>query len=155
MWEVAPRVALGATEGMVTLNIARNSQSSSVLGMLPAHVAAAPMSRYDGQEQVRLARLDKVGEVALTSCRSPLLKIDTQGYEREVLRGADGVMPMINGLQLELSVVPLYEGQGELHEMLAYVKTLGFACHALFPGFIDHHSGRLLQMDGIFIREAT
>ena len=59
-WKVAPQVAIGEQNGEIEIQIAGNSQSSSVLNMLDAHINAAPDSRYVGKEKVALRKLDSI-----------------------------------------------------------------------------------------------
>ena len=59
------------------------------------------------------------------------------------------------GLQLELSVLPLYRGGLMLPEMLTKLADLGFALMDLQPGFSDPHTHELLQIDGTFFRHAS
>jgi FkbM family methyltransferase len=153
LWTVAPRMALGAVEDTVTLNVAGNSASSSILPMRDTHLDAAPHSAYVGQETVPLHRLDRVAVDAITAAEQPFLKIDTQGYERPVLEGATGVLDRIVGVQLEISLTALYEGSATLAEILALMERYGFAVHALLPAFTDTRTGRMLQVDGLFFRE--
>jgi hypothetical protein len=56
------------------------------------------------------------------------------------------------GLQLELSLTPLYEGETVFTDMIAQLTLLGFEMWGFEPGFIDWRTGRLLQMDGTFFR---
>jgi FkbM family methyltransferase len=152
-WIVAPRMALGNRSGQVTLNVARNSVSSSVLEMLPAHLKGAPDSGYVGQEEVRLATLDSVWqELMPCESRSVFLKLDVQGYEREVLDGAADSLASIRGLQVELSLLPLYAGQTLYLELIERLGRLGFGLCALANGFVDASTGRTLQIDGVFFR---
>lgn len=152
-WEVGPRVAVGAEAGTVTLNVAGNSASSSVLGMLPLHVSAAPHSAYVGKEEVRLERLDVLAAEAVARHRGrTLLKVDVQGYERPVLEGAAELLSDVTAIQSELSLAPLYEGQPLLADMVAYLAGLGFELHSLGDGFTDAATGRMLQVDGLFCR---
>jgi hypothetical protein len=60
-------------------------------------------------EQVEIRTLDSVLPPLLNGRKAPYLKIDTQGFEREVLLGARESLASIALLQLELSLVPLYE----------------------------------------------
>jgi len=152
-WAVAPRMALGASDGTVELNIAGNSASSSVLPMLARHEQSAPQSRYVGKQSVPLHRLDGVVHPVIEKARAIHLKIDTQGYEMPVLQGAAGLMPRVRGLQVEMSLVPLYEGQLLFRELFDWVVGQGFALHGVIPGFGDQATGRMLQMDGIFFRD--
>jgi FkbM family methyltransferase len=151
-WHVAPRGALGEANGEVTINVAGNSASSSILPMGELHAGAAPTSRYLGQEVTALHRLDCITHPALAKSKSALLKIDTQGYELAVLKGAGDLLARIRGIQVELSVVPLYEGQPVFDEVMAFLRDRGFGLWDLSPGFVDPRSGRMLQFDGMFYR---
>lgn len=151
-WEVAPRMAIGDSEGTVTIHLAGNSVSSSILDMLPAHERAAPGSAYIASETVPLRRLDSVAGEFLTGSRRVLLKIDTQGYEDRVLAGAAGVLDRVTAIQTELSLVPLYAGQLLFDEMRRRIELLGFELFAVFPGYVDERTGQTLQLDGFFLR---
>lgn len=153
LWEIAPMTAIGDREGEITINIAGNSQSSSVLQMLDAHVKAAPESAYCGSEIVKLSRLDTLAKQYINSDQQSIfLKIDVQGFERQVLEGAAQILPLVKGIQVELSLVPLYRDQLLFEEMLEILRKLGYDLHAVIPGFTDKETGRLLQMDGIFFK---
>lgn len=154
-WVIAPRMALGETEGQTVLHVAGNSSSSSLLPMLDAHQSAAPTSAYIAEEVVPLRRLDAVipGLAPYSKDARIFLKIDTQGYERQVLEGSRGLMPQIRVLQLELSLIPLYRGQWLLDDFLPYMKGIGFSLWSLSEVFVDPSTGRLLQVDGVFVRE--
>ena len=84
-----------------------------------------------------------------------MLKIDTQGYEKKVIDGATGLLPRITALQIELSVVELYEGAPSMTGMLQQLSETGFQLFNLTHGFKDPGSGRLLQLDGFFLRPAA
>jgi len=152
LWSVHERCAIGDRDGSVVLNIAGNSVSSSILDMAAAHAAAAPGSVYVGQEEAVLAKLDSVAHTYLGSARRPFLKIDTQGFEWQVLTGAERTLPSINGVLCELSLVVLYEGQHLWREMIERLEAAGFILWGLQPGFMDQR-GRNLQCDAIFFRE--
>jgi hypothetical protein len=136
----------------VELNVAGNSTSSSILPMANLHLDAAPQSKYVAVESAPLRRLDSVVHPAIQKSASILLKIDTQGYEEPVIRGAEALLPRLRGLQLELSLTGLYAGQVLYREMLDTMNELGFELWTVIPGFADRTSGRLLQMDGVFFR---
>ncbi|OLP17113.1 hypothetical protein BST81_17305 [Leptolyngbya sp. 'hensonii'] len=151
-WEVAERGAIGHANGEVEIHISGNSESSSLLNILPAHVNAARKSAYVDSEVVRIFRLDELIGHRLADFRAPFLKIDTQGYEDRVLQGASGILPQIKGLYLEMSLMPLYEDQILFEEMLRTVNQMGFSLYDLVPGFFDYRTGRLLQVMGTFFR---
>ena len=151
-WFVAPRMALGDENREVAINVAGNSCSSSILPMHARHEEAAPQSRYVGVQRVPMHCLDDVAHPAIADGRALLLKIDAQGYEMPVLRGAQRLLQQIVGLQLELSVTQLYEGQVLYLDMIEWLRERGFELWNVIPGFVEPASGRLLQFDGIFYR---
>jgi FkbM family methyltransferase len=151
LWEIAPRTAIGNEESEITINIAANSQSSSVLPMLNTHLIGAPESAYCGSEIVPLRKLDTIGQNYISSdTHAIFLKIDVQGFEKQVLEGGTQILPLVKGIQIELSLVPLYQGQLLFKQMLEIMEKLGYELHLIIPGFTDQTTGRLLQMDGIF-----
>jgi FkbM family methyltransferase len=150
-WEVF-NCGLGDDPGEHVIHVAGNSYSSSLLKMLPAGEAAAPESRTVGQETVTVKTLDDVFESLCSPDDRIYLKIDTQGYEGRVLRGAKRSLARIDAVQLEMSLVPLYEGELSLLELVQLMQDEGFDMVALEPGFSDPRSGRLLQVDGVFDR---
>ena len=109
-WEVH-NIALGETEGPAEINIAGNSFSSSLLSMHSVHLAAAPESAFIGKETVTVRRLDTIFDELCGRARRVYLKSDTQGYEIRVLNGAAGVLERIDFIQIEMVLVPLYEGE--------------------------------------------
>lgn len=154
LWEIAPRAAIGKSDGETTIHISRNSVSSSILPMLDSHMGSAPESAYVASEKVAMYKLDTIAPRYLDDkYKSIYLKIDVQGLETQVLEGALKILPGIKGLQLELSLVPLYEGEPLFKEMLERMDQLGYELYAIIPGFTDLKSGRLLQFDGIFFRK--
>jgi FkbM family methyltransferase len=153
LWEIAPQAAIGNQEGEIIINIAGNSYSSSALPMLDAHLESAPESAYSGSETVKLSRLDTLAKNYIKSeTKSIFLKIDVQGLEKQVLEGATAILPLVKGIKLELSLVPLYEGQVLFQEMIDIVEKLGYELYGIEPGFTAEKTGRMLQMDGIFFK---
>ncbi len=155
LWNLHPRCALGATDGEIDINVAGNSLSSSVLPMLDVHRAVAPESAYLGKETVPLCKLDSVATEYLAAAKNVFLKIDTQGYESQVLDGARETLPGIAGIMLELSLVPLYEGQTLWLDMVKRLIDEGFALWAIQQVLIAPDTGQTLQVDGIFLRQGA
>jgi FkbM family methyltransferase len=151
-WNAYPRCALGDHDGEVEINIAGNSYSSSILPMLESHRSAAPESAYQGKEIVPIKTLDAVAGKYLKDSRAAFLKIDTQGFEWQVLNGARDTLPDIKGILVELSLLPLYGGQHLWREVIERLEAEGFTLWAFEPVFSDQASGRTLQVDGVFYR---
>jgi len=152
-WVVAPAMALGNAEGEAEIHIAGNSASSSIREMTRLHEQAAPESRYVGKENIQLRRLDSVFADYVGDSSCPFLKIDTQGYELEVLDGARSCLERFAGIRAELSLSELYKGQTLWLDFALRLKREGFQLANLFPVFSDYATGRLLQVDGVFFRQ--
>lgn len=152
-WQVLPRMALGESQATLDLHIAGNSWSTSLLPMLDAHVNALPSSREVRVEKIPVHRLDEAIQAAgLQTASSMLLKLDVQGYESQVLRGATGVLHATRAILTEMSLAPLYEGQVMWRELCDQIMSYGFDLFDIQPGFADPATGRLLQVDGLFAR---
>lgn len=151
-WHVHPPCAVGDRTGLIDLNIAGNSVSSSVLPMLGSHSKAAPESIYQGKESVPLTTLEMIVPKYIGQASAPLLKIDTQGYEWQVMDGAKEILPTVRGILMEVSCIPLYEGQHLWRESMERLEAAGFVLWALEPVFVDCANGRTLQMDALFFR---
>jgi FkbM family methyltransferase len=148
----AMNLALSDADGTARFNVAGNSLSSSLLGMLPAHSESAPESSYVGHEAVTTRRLDGLLQTLAIEGTAVYLKVDTQGSELKVLLGAGAALRLIDTLELELSLVPLYQGAPLFADMLAWLAERGYELVGLEPAFSDPRSGRLLQADGFFHR---
>jgi FkbM family methyltransferase len=153
-WQIAPRAAIGADDGEVEINVSANSFSSSILDLLPAHLDAAPGSVYVSSEVVPMVRLDTVTADLLDAAERPFIKIDTQGYEANVLDGAAALLERAAGLHFELSLVPLYAGQPLYDEMMQRLKAAGFSIWGIWSGIHDPRTGRMLQIDATFFRDS-
>lgn len=150
-WSVL-QCAVGEREGDATLHVAANSASSSILDMLPAHEEAAPGTAYVGSEIVGVRRLDSILREHIDSPSRCFVKVDVQGYELEVLRGAGERLFGLAAIQLELSLTRLYAEGPMFAEVDGYVTAAGYVLAGVEPGLADRASGRLLQMDGIYVR---
>lgn len=148
-WNVHDRCAVGAEAGTITINRASNAVSSSILPIEDLHVSAAPSSQFTATEDVAVIALD---DLALTDCERTFLKVDTQGFEGEVLKGAVQLLPRIAGAQLEISIAPLYKGQADYAEVFDILHRAGLRLWSVEPGFRDPASNCLLQFDAIFMR---
>jgi FkbM family methyltransferase len=150
----AERAAVSDRPGLLTINVAGNSVSSSVLPMLAGHLDAAPSSRYVNTEQVPATTVDDIVERHHLDPASTLLKIDVQGYEMAVLDGAAQTLSRFAGVRTEMSLVPLYEGQALMPEIVSCLDEHGFDLWFVERGFTDPRSRRMLQLDGVFFRRS-
>lgn len=146
------RAAVSAEPGTLTLNVSSNSVSSSVLPMLEQHANAAPDAQYVQQESVPATTVDEIVTTHDLDPERTLLKIDVQGYERDVFEGAAKTLPSFLGVRTEMSLVPLYAGQALMPEIVDLLAANGFQLWHIEPGFTEPGTRRLLQLDGVFFR---
>jgi FkbM family methyltransferase len=150
----AEQAAVSDRSGTLTMNVAGNSVSSSVLPMLTGHLEAAPAARYVRTEEVPATTVDDLVARHRLDPAGTLLKIDVQGYEKSVLDGAGSTLPQFAAVRTEMSLVPLYEGQALMPEIMSYLAERGFDLWFLERGFTDPHTRRVLQVDGVFFRRS-
>lgn len=148
-WEVR-HYALGSSNGTSEINVAGNSISSSILKMQDTHVKSSPNSSTLRTEEIEIKKLEDVLNNFHKEGDKTMLKIDTQGFEKEVLLGANAILPKCSLVQMELSFVELYKGQDLFEEMINYMKTKNFRLISLESGFSNPKTGELLQIDAIF-----
>ena len=154
-WTVFPACALGAAPGRTEINVSGMHASSSLLAMSDRHELAAPGSATVRREQVMVHMLADVGARYVQAAAKIFLKIDTQGYELEVLKGAEGLLPHIDAIQLEMSLVELYHGQPLWLDLIAWMEQRGFELTVLNQSFVDGSTLRTLQVDGLFSRRGS
>lgn len=151
-WEVANRCALGASEKKIFINISGMRQSSSILEITKMHTDLYPKSSNIGVEEIKMLTLDNFYEKIVKLKKKILLKIDTQGYELEILKGAKKTISLIDGLLIEISLVELYKNQPLFEEMLSYVKNLGFSIWSIDRAIGNNKTGQTYQLDIVFFR---
>ena len=145
----AHALALSDAAGEATFHVASREDSSSLLG-----VGAAQEAVFDVREasaiRVPTARLDGLGLVE--ACVAPvLLKLDVQGAELQVLRGAEAVLDRLSHIYAECSYVELYQGQALFPEVRAWLEARDFVFRSAFN---THHDPKLgpVQADMLFQR---
>lgn len=147
--------ALGRDNTTSVINIAGNSYSSSILEMLASHSQSAPKSAYVGTEEIVVKSLDTVFNSFYKQDEKIMLKIDTQGYEKQVLDGARASLKLTELIQIEMSIIPLYQNEMLLTEMINHLDGLGFQLVSLENGFEDPTTSQLLQVDGLFVNKRS
>ncbi|MER8950803.1 FkbM family methyltransferase [Mesorhizobium sp. M0959] len=145
---VALNVALGSTEESRGLNV----MAAHVLNsFLPPSI----------EETKRLEGLNKVEKTVTVTVRTldtmihelsgqydfrrPYLKMDTQGFDVEVFKGASSVLSQFVGMQSEVSLKTIYEGAPTWREAIAVYEAAGFEVTALYA--VHPEATELLDMD--------
>jgi FkbM family methyltransferase len=145
-------LALGSGTGQVRLNVSADLEASSVLPMEERHLRHCPESAYVDVETVDVAPLDEVGLSLVRDGEHGYLKVDVQGYELEVLRGAERLLKRIDLVEAELSLVPLYRGGPLYREVIDHLDSRGFRLISVEGITEEPDTGHMLQVDGVFAR---
>ena len=146
--------ALGAEDGVKTINVMRADTLSSFL--VPDNSETGLFAKHnviERKEDVQVRALDSViAQVRKERDigRNLFLKIDTQGYDLEVIRGASRSLPEICAVQTELSCQSLYQKMPGYLEVLGVLDQLGFQLSAMFPVNQDT-SLRIIESDCVMI----
>lgn len=150
-WIVAPRCAIGAKSGTLEMNVSSSSESSSVLPVKSDFLEVAPSARPVEREHVDVKALDHAA-LEFVKGHKTYLKIDTQGYEGEVLAGAPEVLRLCPCVELEVSFEELYSGQLLFREIWRMMDDRGFDLWDLELG-LRGMADKLLQADAIFVQK--
>jgi FkbM family methyltransferase len=149
----AVNAACGEAAGRLEIHRSQNSVSSSILSMKPAHQESAPSSAYVGAAiPCDVITLDDYFGARDQSERF-YLKMDVQGFEDRVLRGAKATLSRVDALETEISLTDLYEGQASWHELVGGLLD-EFELADFRPGF-RASDYRLLQADILLLRRAV
>jgi FkbM family methyltransferase len=151
LWEVH-HSSLGERDGKTSINISKNSVSSSLLESLPELTESAPEASFVKKEEIDIKKLDTVFDSLNIKNKNIYLKIDTQGYESQVLDGARESLKNISGIQLEMALIPSYDGAMTFQEMTSKLNGFGFHLVTVESGFYDKVSGKLMEVDGVFYK---
>jgi FkbM family methyltransferase len=152
-WIVADRAALGAAPGRLTINVSANSDMSSALAFTAEAQRVFDSDRFVTRESVELTTVDAVLGVYARPTDRIFLKSDTQGYDLEVLRGAAAGLRIIEGVQFEASLHPIYEGEPDWRTVVDFTESYGFAVHLVIPGYFSRAYCRMLAMDLVLFRD--
>ncbi|WP_420455198.1 FkbM family methyltransferase [Rubrivirga sp.] len=152
-WEVR-ECALGREAGTATLHVSDLSVFSSLREALPSAETFDARARTVSTVEVEVVRLDDVFDDVVRPGEAAFLKVDTQGNEADVLDGAAGVLDRVVGVQLELGVRALYEGEQLAPALIERMAGLGYRIGQLHPVVFDPNDGftSLLQFDAVFVR---
>lgn len=152
-WEIAPRTAIGAAPGETRIHLSAESDMSSILPLdATAHDRLAS-SRATGTEDVRVTTVAAAIEEHTGREERIFLKSDTQGFEAHVLEGIADCWTRIAGVQLELSIQPIYVGQPDHLPLLEELAGRGLRPHLVIPGYWSRHYGRMLEYDVVCFRD--
>jgi FkbM family methyltransferase len=140
-------LALGSHPGDKVINVSGNSGlSSSFLEMKSLHQENFPSSIYVSSQLAEVSTVDIQVELLKLEASKSILKLDVQGFELEVLNGATQSLSDFAICLIEVSLSPLYQGEGSLLDILHILESNGHDVIDVFSG-IRSNNGKLLQID--------
>ncbi|MBI5450833.1 MAG: FkbM family methyltransferase [Gammaproteobacteria bacterium] len=145
-------LALGEVEGQAAMHVNRHRHSSSLLPMTQQHLHAFPDAQEEGIESIRVSTLDEQ-TAALTLSHPCLLKLDVQGFERQVLAGGRQTLQQVDYIIVEASLKPLYQGEMLFMELIEFMRQFGFEFQRPLDWLKSPQTGEVLQMDALFVRQ--
>jgi FkbM family methyltransferase len=151
---IVHRLALGRVAGTARINLTTGTPFSSFLQPNATATRLWPQwTQTPADEEVDVARLDEVLSTAVGGFAAEriFLKLDTQGFDLEVLAGAAGVLERVVAIQSELSLQGIYEGAPSYLEALAVFRDAGFAVTGFYPVTRDP-AWRIVEYDAVMIR---
>ena len=146
------RVALGADTDEAIMYRCEFLPSSSMLQMAELHKQAFPYTRGGTLQKVVVRPLEDYAEHVYGRA---LLKIDVQGYELEVLRGAEACLDRAQLLLLEVSYRRMYRNLPLAHDVIAHVGSRGFRICDVCTYEGRPSDGELMQSDILFAAEGS
>jgi FkbM family methyltransferase len=113
--------AIGAAADTLSLNVTRSDDSSSLLRPTALQLQTFPHTDSVSSIEVNVKTLDATMDFERLA-KPFLLKIDVQGYELDVLRGASRLLAQDGDLLIESSFAELYAGQPLADEIVATLQ---------------------------------
>jgi FkbM family methyltransferase len=144
-WE-GKKLALGAQSGVLPLNVHSSSDFNSLRTASTYGQQQFEVLRSGTSEYVEVRRLDDVLELA----GRLLLKLDTQGFDLEVMRGATNTLRRIDILVVEVAAISIYEGAPTMLEMMEKIQESGFFSAGMSLVSLD--GARAIEYDAVFVR---
>lgn len=152
-WQVGERTALGDSDGTAILNTFNRSDMNSLAELRPIGKRAFPKLEPAGEERVSIRRLDKIFGDYVADSERVFVKLDTQGTEGSIIRGSEGVIDRIAGIQTELPIVGLYERGDGMFDLVDHITRLGFELIMITPVSFSKRLNRQLEVDAVFARD--
>ncbi|MDH5188545.1 MAG: FkbM family methyltransferase [Rhodospirillaceae bacterium] len=148
-------LAMGSTQGSQTINIMAGNDFSSFLN--PSDFGKAQYESSTRVQDRETVEVDTISNFLATNVpnyreRRIFLKMDTQGYDLEVFRGASDVLQSVKGMLSELSFIPIYDGMTNYLDTLKEFQASGFHPSGFYPINRDSDGLVLIEMDCMLVR---
>lgn len=151
-WRIYEKCGLGKN-GFKKINISQNSVSSSFLEMENLHLETNPESKFIKKEDVKIVSLYEAFIKEKRKFKNNFLKIDTQGYEKEILESGENILNNFIGISCEISVQPLYKNEAKFLDIISYLNTKGYEIYSVHNSYYEINYGQTFSIDIVFIKK--
>lgn len=145
-------VALGETSGTIAFERNGYTPSSSILSMTERHKQLFPYTSDAKKEEVKIEPLDEYVS-QLSVANNLMIKLDVQGYERQVIKGGVNIFKKAKLIIVETSFDILYEGQSLFPDTYNELTKIGFKYAGSFEQLYSPSNKKILQQDALFIKD--
>jgi len=136
-------VAAGAKDDVISFNVHNDVSGSSALKQVEG-------TTLDGTTiEVAVRRLDTL--IPKNIMRPAVLKIDTQGYELDVLKGGENLLQNIDVIIIECSFHRFRFGAPEILDVMKKLDEYGFIAYEILEGHYRPLDNALAQVDVVFV----
>lgn len=146
------KYAIGDKNKDIIINVSKCDLCSSILDVTKTTTDVVDDAKYVSTEKCMMRRLDEFYP-QFKKYNNLMLKIDTQGFEDKVLIGATKTLSKVKVIFIEMSLVELYKGEAKFSDLVKKLEQKGFELYAITPAFMDNSTGRMLQVDGLFVKK--
>jgi FkbM family methyltransferase len=155
-WTVVERCAIGDVDGEIEINVTDDTVFSSILKIKDSYVSHNPKSQIVAQEKIPIHKLDTLAHQYFSPEDNLriLIKIDTQGYEKQVLDGAMELLSRVQGIKIEVPMYAIYENTAfTFYKIIEFMQDHRFQPYSFNVEGVDRLTGRVNTIDGLFFRE--
>ncbi len=154
-------VALNDTKATVDFHVTRKQQLSSIFMPNRRLIDKFPeKERFDVLKTIK-TDTDTLDNQLHAEADIDFIKIDTQGSELNVLRGANKTLSSVFGIELEVEFSALYENQPLFPDVDKFLRDSGFQLFDLRPWYWKRNlgmqygmpKGQLIFADALYLRE--
>ena len=146
-------IALGDRAGQMTMYEHQEHTPSSSLLQATDH--CHDLYPQTSKERISTIEINTLDEIIVRETnnleKNILLKLDVQGFEDRVLRGAESTLNMCSACIIEINLDNLYKDQADFHDIFTMVHRAGYSYAGNLEQVYDK-DGRVVYFDAVFIK---
>lgn len=140
--------AIGCQEQEADIHVSNADDSSSLLPITSLQTGLFPGTSEKETRKIQVKRLDSILQREEIG-KPALLKIDVQGFEKQVLEGCNSLLQEFTYIYVECSFVELYANQSLAPEVISFLAESGFGLSGIYNIYYNK-KGFTIQGDFLF-----